>query len=186
VAVTTHHPAESPMKAPPTKNASANLRPPDWLLPIAVALLLVLAVASAGVVVFGLKAASGFSTERGRTDVLAAARDVAARITTFDATSAEADTQRLLELTTPQFAQGFAGDKDGFIKLLRQGKTKMSGQVTDAGVLSYDGEVAQVLVTVRAQITDVRTPQGQARDYRMELTMLDQGRWLANAVEFDS
>jgi Mce-associated membrane protein len=156
-----------------------------WLRAASVALVVVLAAALVASVFFGMRAVKGFSGESGRANAIAAAREAATALTTFDAATADPDTQRLLTMTTPQLAAGFAGDKAAFVKSLRDGQIKMVGTVTEAGVISYESSTAHVFVTVRARVTRPSSPP-QVRDYRMELTMVDEGDWLVGAAEFFS
>jgi Mce-associated membrane protein len=160
-------------------------KPQRLLVPTAIGLILMLLVVLVCAVIFGSRAAAGFNVEDGRASALAAGRQAAIDLTTFDFGTAEADVQRLKDSTTPNFENGFASDKDSFVRFLRDGKVKMTGDVTEAGVLSYGGKDAQVLVAIKSQISNNLTPQPQVRNYRMDVSMVYQdGRWLANAAEF--
>jgi Mce-associated membrane protein len=160
---------------------------PRWLVPTAIGLTALLTALLVVGITFGIRAASGFGVEHGRANVLDAGRQVALNLTTFDYSNAEADTQRLTDSTTPTFAAGFAGDRNAFVKSLRDGQVKMTGNVTEAGVLSYTGDTAHVIVAVKSQIVSTQSPQPQARDYRIDLSMTRQGgQWLATGAEFIS
>ncbi len=165
--------------------ASGDSNRPRWLLPVGIALSVLLIGLLVLSVFFGIKTVNGFRLEQGRDNVLATAKQAAANLTTFNFETAEADVQRLKDSTTPTFESGFANDKNTFVKFLRDGKVKMTGDITEGGVLSYDGNTAHVLVAVKAQVGNAAQPQAQARNYRMDITMVYQdGRWLANAAEF--
>jgi Mce-associated membrane protein len=143
--------------------------------------LLVLAVFSAA------DAVSGFRLERGRADALSAGRQAAVNLTTFDFATAEADVQRLKDSTTAKFEGGFASDRDAFVKSLRDTKIKMTSNVTEAGLLTYAGNAAHVMVAIKSQVSNAQVPQPVARDYRMDVSMIYQnGLWLADGVEFVS
>lgn len=157
---------------------------PGWVKPTAVALTVVLAGFLALLGIFGSQAVGGLATEWGRSNVLGAAEDAAANLTTFDAGKADQDTQRFLDATSTNFARAFAGDQRDFIKSLRDGEVSMTGKVVDAGVINYTGDTARVLVAVRAQVSDTQSPRPKLRDYRMELFMVHEHGWKLDRIEF--
>jgi len=180
------HPVETaPAPAGPVA-ASGSPGRPKWVIPVAVVLVLVLIGALVAGVWFGIKTVHGFSAERGRANAVEAAKIVATKLTTFDAGTAEADTKALLDSATPEYAGALQGDQGEVIKSMHQNQARSTGRVTEAGVLSYDAgtDTAHVLVTVRAQVANKTVPGGEARDYRMDLTMVDRGDWLVDSVEF--
>lgn len=159
---------------------------PTWVLPVAVILVLALIVSLVAGVWFGIRAVQGFGDERARADAVDAAKIVATRLTTFDAGTAEADTKAMLAGATPLYAGALEGDQDPVIKGMRQAQARSEGTVTGAGLLSYNPgtHTAHVLVSVRARVSNKSLPGGQDRDYRMDLSMVDQGDWLVDGVEF--
>jgi Mce-associated membrane protein len=172
--------------APLGTTVAGTARRPKWVIPVAVLLVLVLIASLVVGVWFGIKAVQGFGDERARANAVDAAKVVATKITTFDAGTAEADTKALLATATPQYQGALEGDQGGVIKSMRDTQARSNGTVLSAGVLSYDPatDTAHVLVTVRAQVANKTVPGGQARDYRMDLTMVDQGDWLVDGLEF--
>ena len=175
----------APASAGPV-SAGTKTRRPKWVMPVGIVLVLVLIASLAAAVWFGIKAVHGFSAERGQANAVDAAKVVATKLTTFDAGTAEADTKALVAMATPLYAGALEGDQSSVIKSMHDNQARSNGTVTEAGVLSYDAssDVAHVLVTVRAQVANKTIPGGQARDYRMDLTMVDQGDWLVDGVEF--
>jgi hypothetical protein len=175
----------APAPAGPVSAGSTAGRP-KWVIPVAVLLVVVLIGALVAGVWFGIKTVNGFSVERGRANAVDAAKIVATKLTTFDTGTAEADTKALLATATPLYAGALEGDQGSVIKSMHDNQARSNGTVTGVGVLSYDPstDVAHVLVTVRAQVANKTIPGGQARDYRMDLTMVDQGDWLVDNVEF--
>lgn len=159
-----------------------------WVKPAAIVVLLTLVSVLVAVGWFGVQAAQGFAAERARDNAVDAARTVAVNLTTLSAETAERDTARLLDSMTPTYAAGLEGDSGKVVTKLAEGQVSTSGTVTEAGMISYDPatETAKVLVTVRAQVRNAAAPQGVTRDYRIVLTMVDQGDWLADDVEFRS
>lgn len=163
-------------------------RRPRWVLPTAIVLVIGLVGALVFAVWFGIKVVQGFGVEQARSNAVSAAKDVATNFTTYDVGTVEADAKRLLGGTTPAYAGTFDGNKDAFLKRVHDGQVKSAGEVTEAGLLSYDPttDTARVLVSVRAQISSKDAAGGEGRDYRLEITMVDRGDWLADRVEFVS
>jgi Mce-associated membrane protein len=159
---------------------------PTGVLPAAVILVLALVGSLVAGVWFGIRAVQAFGDERGMANAVDAAKVVATKLTTFDAGTAEADTKAMLSSATPVYAGALEGDQDPVIKGMRQAQARSNGTVTGAGVLSYNPgtHTAHVLVTVRARVSNKMLPGGQDRDYRMDLTMVEQGDWLVDNVEF--
>jgi Mce-associated membrane protein len=173
-------------KTAPGVPGAAGPRRPRWVTPVGFALIVLLTVALVAVIHFGMAAGRGFGSEHDRDQAVAAAQEAAVNMTTLDGTNAEADIQRLLASTTPDFAAGFAGGKDSFAKKLRENKVQMTGTVTGAGLVSYDGAKSTVILAVRTHQTGAaQAAPDQDTDYRMLLHMekLD-GDWLASRAEF--
>jgi Mce-associated membrane protein len=180
------HQSVETVRAPAGPVAAGTTGRPKWIIPVAIVLILVLIGSVVAGVWFGIKTVHGFAAERGRAAAVDAAKIVATRLTTFDSGTAEADTKALLATATPVYAGALQGDQNSVIRAMHDTQARSNGTVTEAGVLSYDPgtDTAHVLVTVRAQVANKTVPGGQARDYRMDLTMVDQGDWLVDSVEF--
>ncbi|NMH98270.1 hypothetical protein [Pseudonocardia acidicola] len=156
-----------------------------WVLPTGIALSVALVALLTFGTIFGAQTVRGWRLESTRSDVVAAAKQVAVNLTTFDADTAEADVKRLQDSTTPDFENGFAQDADAFVKVIKDGKVKMTGQGAEAGLLTLDGDKATAIVAVKAQVSTAQNPQPDPRDYRMSISLVHQdGRWLANGAEF--
>lgn len=184
---TSHDDADTAAAPAAPVSAGSSARP-RWVAPVAVVLVLVLLASLVAGIWFGIKAVHGFSVERSRDHALEAAKVVATRLTTYDSGTADADLKSLLATASPLYAGSLQGDQGGVIRSMRANQARSDGTVTDAGVLSYDPDTktAHVLVSVRAKVANKAVPGGQDRDYRMEITMIDQGDWLADGVEFVS
>jgi len=156
-----------------------------WLVPAGT----VLGVAIVGflvvVVVFTVKLIGVQSDDSGRADALAAARQAAVNLTSFNFETAVEDVARLRDSTTPHFEKQFNNDQNAFIKLIRDGQVRTSGTVNEAGVVRYQPGSARVLVAVRASVQNTQVQQPDQRNYRMAMNMvLQNGKWLADSVEF--
>lgn len=148
------------------------------------ALLVVLVVTAA---TFGYQAFSGYRLNTDRAEALAAARQAAANLTSFNFDSATSDTQRLSSIATPNFERSFAPNEAAFTQMLQASKLKVTGDVTGAGLYGYSDQETHALIAIKAQVQNAETPNAQERDYRMDLTMVRQnGRWLVDSAQFIS
>lgn len=189
-------PAEEPRPAPAehlvaaaatADGPTADVARPRWWAPVAVGLCVLVVALLVSVGFAAVKAVGAFSTEHGRDDALEAGRAAAVDLLTFSGPTAVQDIARLKQITTPNFAGGFASDSNSFVQVLRQGRVKMTSQATEAGVQSYAADKAHVLVSVKAQLSNAQQPQPMERDYRMNISLVRQGgRWLADAAQFVS
>lgn len=177
-----------PAQAAGGKPATGKAGRPRWLLPTAILLVVGLVGVLVAALWFGVKVVQGYAFEQSRSNAVSAAKDVATNFTTYDVGNIDKDAQRLLAGTTPSYAAGFDGSKGGFLNRVKSGQVRSTGEVTEAGLASYDpaAKLARVLVTVRAQISSKESPAAEARDYRLQITMVDSGDWLAQNVEFIS
>jgi Mce-associated membrane protein len=156
-----------------------------WLVPAGTVLGVAIVGLLAVVVVFAAKLIGVQSDDSGRADALAAARQAAVNLTSFNFQTAVEDVARLRDSTTPHFEQQFNNDQNAFIKLIRDGQVRTSGTATEAGVVSYQPGSARVLVAVRASVQNTQVQQPDQRNYRMAMNMVVQnGKWLADSVEF--
>ena len=156
-----------------------------WLVPAGAALGVVIVGLLVVVVVFTAKLIGVQSDDSGRADALAAARQAAVNLTSFNFQTAVEDVARLQASTTPHFQDQFNNDQNAFIKLIRDGQVRTSGSATEAGVVNYQPGSARVLVAVRASVQNTQVQQPDQRNYRMAMNMVVQnGKWLADSVEF--
>lgn len=118
-------------------------------------------------------------------DVLAAARQSALNFTSLDYRHYDRDSGDVLRGATGDFKQQFAAQTKQLTKLVVDNKSVSEGQVLEAGITRADERSARVLVVVDSKVTNVAAPQGQARNYRLQLDLvLEGGRWLTSDVEF--
>lgn len=142
-----------------------------------------LATAAAGYL--GTRLYQAHRTEQRDQDILAAARQVALNFTSLDYRHYDRDARDVLNLATGGFRQQFAQQTATLTKLVAANKSVSEGQVLDAGIARADARSATVLVAVDSKVTNVAAPQGQARNYRLQLDLVLQGgRWLTSDVEF--
>lgn len=148
--------------------------------------LALVAIVTLGVtVVTGVLWGTGAMAAADRSNAVEAAREVALDLTTVDFPDAKANVQAVLDRSTGNFKRQFGQNAEPYIGVLTEGKVRSQGEVTEIAVRDYDGQIAHVLVAVKAQIKNSSTPDGEERFYRMDTEMQKvDGNWLVARVEF--
>lgn len=125
-------------------------------------------------------------TEAARGEALSAARKTAVDLVTLNASSADQDLRRVLDDSTGSFADLYQKNLNDYTTAVQQSQVQSSGKITSAGVETFDGEVAKVLVAMKTSVKNSQLPEGQPRVYGISLTMnrVPDGRWLTSDVEF--
>ncbi|WP_418955719.1 hypothetical protein [Streptomyces tritici] len=154
--------------------------------PRAVAVLAALAVV--------LTAASGWlgvqlyerhQDDRRHQEILAAARQSALNFTSLDHRHYARDSKNVLSGATGDFKKEFAAQTAQLTKIVAENKSVSEGQILDAGIVRADERSARVLVVADSKVTNVASPAGTSRNYRLQLDLvLEDGRWLTSDVEF--
>ena len=108
--------------------------------------------------------------DRLRVIFLEAARQGAVSLTTLDHKQADSDVQRILDASTGEFRDDFAGRAQAFAEAVRRAQTTSSGTVTEAGLESMTADGGQVLLAVTVS-TASRGVQSEPRYWRMRLSM---------------
>ncbi|WP_433504834.1 hypothetical protein ACQP04_35695 [Pseudonocardia halophobica] len=120
-----------------------------------------------------------------RENALSAARQSAVNLTTIDYNQAEQDVRRVLEGSTGDFGGLFTQNLDSYVGVVKDGEVVTAGEVTAAGLETFDGETAGALVAVRTTVKNKTVPEGEQRFYRLVQQMeKHDGRWLVARVEF--
>jgi Mce-associated membrane protein len=118
-------------------------------------------------------------------DILAAARQSAVNFTSLDYRHYAQDAKNVLSGATGDFKKQFAAQTSQLTQLVSQNKSVSQGQVLEAGIVRADDASARVLVAADSKVTNVSAPDGQARNYRLQLDLVrGHGRWLTSGVEF--
>jgi len=153
-----------------------------WLL----ALLSVVTVALLGLTgwLYG-QVSSDDAARADRENVALAARQGALNLTGLSHTDADAAYTRLLQGTTGGFHDQLSQQAASFKQALAQGQVVSSGQITEAGVERLSGDDATALVVPSANVKNTQAPQGENRQYRLQLTLhREGGQWLISELEF--
>ncbi|MFG3116693.1 hypothetical protein ACGF4C_20100 [Streptomyces sp. NPDC048197] len=153
------------------------------VLPVVLAGVLAVLVVLSGF--FGVRLYQQHREERRNQDILAAARQSAVNFTSLDYRHYDRDSKNVLKGATGDFKEQFAAQTEQLTKLVADNKSVSEGHVLEAGIAKAGDKSAQVLVVADSRVSNVATPQGQARNYRLQLDLvLAGGRWLTSNVEF--
>lgn len=158
-------------------------RPPGRLR--SVLLLLVALALVAAVALLALDVRADAARERDRDAAVAAARDAAVALTSLDHADSDAGVDRLLSLSTGELAAQFRDSRDRLRTLLGSRRSRSEGTVLEAGLASFTGSEAEVLLAVDAAVTDADTTEPRLQRFRMAMTVRRVGDgWRAERVLF--
>ena len=150
-----------------------------------VLLLLVVLALTATVTLLALDVRAESRRERDRDAAVGAARDAAVALTSLDHADSDAGVDRLLSLATGELAQQFHDSRDRLRTLRGSRRSRSEGTVLEAGLASFTGSEAEVLLAVDAAVTDADTTEPRVQRYRMAMTVRRVGdSWRAERVLF--
>ncbi|CAN3127588.1 Mce-associated membrane protein [Mycobacterium sp. smrl_JER01] len=152
----------------------------------------------AGVVAVGctaaLLAASGYmtwqhrammQTEQASAEFSAAARQVVVTLLSIDFGDAQADVQRILDVSTGEFREDFEAAADDFVKVAQDAAVTTEAQVTAAAVESMTPDSAVVLVTAATTVTNAAGAKDDPRSWRLSVNVARDGDQIKmSKVEF--
>ena len=165
--------------------ASRSGRPP-WLRPVALA---VGALLTAGMLALtGLmlsehsRVAAEIAQDR---EVVEAATNAVVALLSIDHGRADADVNRVLELSIGAFHDDFASRAGDFIKTAQDSNAVTKGSVTAAALDSGGADPAVVLLAATSEVTNSNGARADPRPWRMSVTMSrDEDKWKMSNVEF--
>jgi Mce-associated membrane protein len=100
------------------------------------------------------------------------ARQTAINLTTINYTEVDADIKRVLDSATGAFHDEFQNRSQPFVEVVKKVQSKSEGTISEAGLLSYTKDQAQVLVAVAVKTSMAGAPPDQEpRRWRMRLTV---------------
>jgi Mce-associated membrane protein len=100
------------------------------------------------------------------------ARQTAINLTTIDYSEVDADIKRVLDSATGAFHDEFQNRSQPFVEVVKKVQSKSEGTISEAGLLSYTKDQAQVLVAVAVKTSMGAAPADQEpRRWRMRLTV---------------
>lgn len=112
-------------------------------------------------------------------------RQGALNLTTLDWQTADADVQRILDSAVDPFHAEFAQRQVEFIAVMQAMQSSTTGEITEAGLETFDGEHGEVLVSVNVNTSVAAAPDQPMRYWRMRIDVqrVDDGAKVSN-VEF--
>jgi Mce-associated membrane protein len=102
------------------------------------------------------------------------ARQGALDLTTIDYTNADSDIQRILDAATGQFRDDFQARSQPFVDVVKRARSKTEGTITEAGLESFHGDSAQILVAVTVRTTSAGN-QLDPKAWRMRIDVQKTG-----------
>ena len=104
------------------------------------------------------------------------ARQTAINLTTINYAEVDADIKRVLDSATGGFHEEFQNRSQPFVEVVKKVQSKTEGTIAEAGLLSYAGDQAQVLVAISVKTSMAGAPPDQEpRRWRMRLTVDKNG-----------
>jgi Mce-associated membrane protein len=150
-------------------------RVPKWVSsiprPIAVGVAIIVALLGLGGWL-GFRVHQDDQVQAQRNLYVQVARQTAINLTTIDYTEVDADIKRVLDSATGAFHDEFQNRSQPFVEVVKKVQSKSEGTISEAGLLSYTKDQAQVLVAVAVKTSMAAAPPDQEpRRWRMRLTV---------------
>jgi Mce-associated membrane protein len=150
-------------------------RVPKWVSsiprPIAVGLAIIVALSGLGGWL-GFRVHQDNQVQAQRNLYVQVARQTAINLTTIDYSEVDADIKRVLDSATGAFHDEFQNRSQPFVEVVKKVQSKSEGTISEAGLLSYTKDQAQVLVAVAVKTSMAAAPADQEpRRWRMRLTV---------------
>jgi Mce-associated membrane protein len=104
-----------------------------------------------------------------------AARAGVTALLSIDHTRAQADVQRVLDLSTGTFRDDFARSAEDFVKTALDSRAVTTGTVNAAALDTLDGDNGVVLVTATSEVTNANGADQDPRPFRISVTVTRDG-----------
>lgn len=122
--------------------------------------------------------------DRRRAAVDAASNEVVALLSVSKANAAQ-NLKHLLAGATADFHDQLEQEAKSFIRAVSQGNVTSTGSVVAAALVKLRASSASVAVAAKATVTNSQSPKGQARNYRITVTVQRvKDRWLVSGLSF--
>ncbi|MFN8226836.1 MAG: tetratricopeptide repeat protein [Mycobacterium sp.] len=152
--------------------AASEPRQPVSRVKLATIFGLVVVLALGGLVGWvGWRAYQSHETAEQRALFLQVGKQAALNLTTIDFEHADADVKRILDSATDAFYDDFSRRSQPFIDVVKQAKSKSTGEIAAAGLESDDKDGAQVLVAVTVKTSNAGAPEQAPRAWRMRISV---------------
>jgi Mce-associated membrane protein len=111
-------------------------------------------------------------------------RQGAVNLTTIDWQNVNNDIQRILDSATGPFYDDFSKRSQPFIDVVKKVQSKSVGTVTEAGLESFSGSEARVLVAVSVKTSNLGAEDQSPRAWRMRIDVqkVDDGAKVSNVL----
>ena len=149
----------------------AVVRQPMSRVKLATILGLVTVLALGGLL--GWRAQESHEAEQQRALFVQVGKQAALNLTTIDFEHADDDVKRILDSATDVFYDDFSKRSQPFIDVVKQAKSKSTGEIASAGLESEDTDTdsAQVLVAVTVKTSNAGAPEQAPRAWRMRISV---------------
>jgi Mce-associated membrane protein len=154
-------------------------------LPVAAATgALVVAAAGGALAAVGARHLSHHqSLQDARVSALAAGRQIAVDVASYDYRHIDADFTRVSNEATGKFQSDFSTQSAGVRDAIVAAKATSTAQVASAGVVNATTTSAQVVVALNRTVTNAQTPKGTQTALGVQMFLVRRnGRWLATQV----
>ncbi|MCA1190461.1 MULTISPECIES: VirB8/TrbF family protein [unclassified Saccharopolyspora] len=119
-----------------------------------------------------------------RAGALAAGREYALALTTYDHQDLAGNFDRVAQHSSPAFARQYQEVSDGLTQLIQQYQATSKGEVLHAGVAESSTDRAVLLLFVDQTITNTNSPEPRVDRTRMRLTLVHSGdQWFIDDVQ---
>jgi Mce-associated membrane protein len=120
-----------------------------------------------------------------RSAAINAASDEVVALLTVRHSTATADLKRLLDGSTADFHDQLQKQAQTFRQALTSGKVTSTGSIAGAALVSMAGDNAVVGIAAKATVKNTASPNGEARNYRLTVTVSKVGgAWLVSGLTF--
>jgi Mce-associated membrane protein len=122
--------------------------------------------------------------DRRRAAIAAASDEVNQLLTVSKSTSTQV-LHSLLDGATADFHDELEKEAKAFQQAIVKGKVVSRGSIAAAGLASLKGDTAVVVVAAKATVRNASSPKGDARNYRLTVTVQNAGgHWLVSGLRF--
>lgn len=133
----------------------------------------------------GWQALSERRDEHRREQMVQAGRDGLLALTTIDHQRVDQDVQRILDSSTGDFRDEFAGRAESFKEAARKAQSQSVGTVSEAALESDDGDSGRVLVALTVMTSNRGVPERSPKAWRTRVTVTEaDGEFRVSTVEF--
>jgi Mce-associated membrane protein len=145
---------------------------------------LVVASAGAALTAVGARQASDqHELSKARVQALAAGRQIAIDIASYDYRTIDRDFTRVSNEATGKFLSDFSTQSAGVRDAIVAVKASSNAQIASAGTVNVSLGTAQVIVALNRTVTNSQAPKGTQSAFGVQMFLVKRGdRWLASQV----